>query len=113
MNESFSDKEMISLESKSLKNSIWDWYKKILYKKEEDAEKYYKLVAFTNMAMCFRIFKEIIEQMNKVINFINLTYNSVCVSGKGANKIFGKKSPETSKAAWAVPHWFSEQLLRK
>lgn len=52
-----------------------------IVQEEKDAEKYYKLVAFTNMAMCFRIFKEIIEQMNKVINFINLTYNSACISG--------------------------------
>lgn len=44
-------------------------------------------------------FEEVIEQMNKVINFINLTYNSTCIPGKGANKIFGMNSPETSKAA--------------
>lgn len=37
--------------------------------------------------------------MNKVINFINLTYNSACIPGKGANKIFGMKSPETTKAS--------------
>lgn len=51
------------------------------------------------MVICIRIFKEIIEQMNKVINFINLTYHSACIPGKGSNKIFGMKSPETSKAA--------------
>lgn len=34
---------------------------------------------------------QIIEQINKVINFINLTYNSACIPGKVANKIFERK----------------------
>lgn len=50
------------------------------------------------MLICTIIVKEIFEQMNKVINFINLTYSSACIPGKVAKKIFGKKSPETSKA---------------
>lgn len=36
--------------------------------------------------------------MNKVVDFINLTYSSACIPGKVANQIFGKKSPEMSKA---------------
>lgn len=72
---------------------------KNILQERKTCREYYKLVAFTNLIICFRIFKEIIEQMNKVINFINLTYSSACVPGKGANKIFGIKSSETSKAA--------------
>lgn len=56
------------------------------------------MVAFTDVVICIIIVKEITEQMNRVISFINLTYSSACVPGKVANKIFGKKSPETSKA---------------
>lgn len=48
--------------------------------------------------MCIVIVKETIEQMNKVVDFINLPYNSACIPGKVANQIFGKKNPEIGKA---------------
>lgn len=43
------------------------------------------------MLICTIIVKEIFEQMNKVINFINLTYSSACIPGKVAKKYLERR----------------------